>query len=291
MDGGRPDEATRARRVDAGSGAARGGALIQGDAPLDRQREPLPTRVRDTPPLPAVFDEIVANGLTRLGLVAAPAARSVIDGHIRLLIAWTSAINLTAIRDPADIAIRHVLDSLTALALVPDLATAPGVLDLGSGGGFPGLPIAAVAPATSVVLVEPVGKKARFLETVVAATDLGDRVSVAPTRAEALAGDPAHRDRWPVVTSRAVGSLADLVELAFPLLRVGGALVAWKRGDLGLELAAAHRAVTALGGGTLDLVDVTVPELAGHRLVVVRRSGPVPPGYPRDPSRRRRRPW
>jgi 16S rRNA (guanine527-N7)-methyltransferase len=265
--------------------------LIQGGAPLDRKREPLPTRVRDTPALPAAFDEIVGTGLVRLGLTATPAARARIDGHVRLLLAWTSAINLTAIRDPADIAVRHVLDSLSALAFVPGLTTAAGILDLGSGGGFPGLPIAAFVPSTAVALVEPVGKKARFLETVVAATAMGERVTVTQARAEALAGDPPHRDRWPVVTSRAVGSMADLVELAFPLLDAGGALVAWKRGALDLELRAAQRAIAALGGGTLDVADVAMPGLADHRLVIARRTGTVPPGFPRDPSLRRRRPW
>jgi 16S rRNA (guanine527-N7)-methyltransferase len=269
----------------------RGGALIQGGAPLDRQREPLPTHVRDTPPLPAAFDEVLDRGLDRLGLTATPEARSAIDGHVRLLIAWTSAINLTAIRHPADIALRHVLDSLAPLAAVPDISTTARILDLGSGGGFPGVPLAAFLPGTHVTLLEPVTKKARFLETVVVATGLGARVAVARARAEALAGDVADRGRWPTVTSRAVGSMAELVELAFPLLVDGGALVAWKRGSLDAELAAARRAMAQLGGGTLEVVAVALPDLAGHQLVVATRTGRVPPGFPRDPSVRRRRPW
>ena len=92
-----------------------------------------------------------------------------------------------------------------------------------------------------------------------------------------------------------MASTADLVELAFPLLDRGGALIAWKRGDLGLELAAARRAVHALGGGTIEVVPVraagALPALAGHALVVARPGGTVPIGYPRDPAVRRRRPW
>jgi 16S rRNA (guanine527-N7)-methyltransferase len=245
----------------------------------------------DTPALPADFDQVLQRGQRQLGLTASPDARSKIDGHVRLLAAWTTAINLTAIREPAEIALHHVLDSLTALAFVPGLAAVPRILDLGSGGGFPGLPIAALLPRTAVTLVEPVGKKARFLDVVVEATGLARRVTVVRARAEELAGRASDRGRWPIVTSRAVGSTADLVELAFPLLSDGGALVAWKRGDIDAELAAARRAIGGLGGGTLEVVDVTLPELAGHRLVVATSTGPVPARFPRDPALRRRRPW
>ena len=116
-------------------------------------------------------------------------------------------------------------------------------------------------------------------------------VEAAPVRAEALAADARHRGRWPAVTARAVAGLADLVELAVPLLEPGGALVAWKRGEIGEELAAADRALAALGGGAVEVHPVDVPGLAGHRLVVVTARGRVPTGYPRDPAARRRRPW
>jgi 16S rRNA (guanine527-N7)-methyltransferase len=85
--------------------------------------------------------------------------------------------------------------------------------------------------------------------------------------------------------------MADLVELVFPLLAAGGVLVAWKRGDIDLELKTARRAVDALGGGTLDVRNVPVADLAGHRLVIATRTGRVPNAFPRDPALRRRRPW
>jgi 16S rRNA G527 N7-methylase RsmG len=110
-------------------------------------------------------------------------------------------------------------------------------------------------------------------------------------RVEALAADARHRGRWPAVTARAVAALAELVELAFPLLVPGGILVAWKRGDLAAELAAAGRAVDALGGGHLEAHPVHVPGLEGHQLVVATPRGRVPAAYPRDPAARKRRPW
>lgn len=261
---------------------------------MDPQREPLPTRVQGTPNLPAAYEHALAVGLAGLGLAEDlgrdTASRVAIDGHVRLLLAWTRHINLTAIREPSAVATAHVLDSLSALSWLRERG-AKRVLDLGSGGGYPGIPLAAALPDASVTLIEPIAKKARFLRAVVEATGLADRVTVLATRAEALAAEPGQRGTWSVVTARAVASTADLVELAFPLLARGGALVAWKRGELSAELAAARRAVDALGGGTLELHDVTVAGLADHRLAIATRTGAVPDAYPRDPSARRRRPW
>lgn len=276
---------------------------------MDGEREPLPSRVHDTPELPADYHAALERGLAALGLDGLPpTSRDAIDGHMRLLLAWTAAINLTAIRDPVAAATAHVLDALTAVPVL----RARGIdrfLDLGSGGGIPGIPLAAALPATDALLVEPIGKKARFLATAVEATGLdrpaagsvgGARragaaragtVRVAATRAETLAGDPHHRGRWPAVTARAVAGLAELVELAVPLLDPGGVLVAWKRGDVTDEIRAAGRALTALGGGRIEEHAAGLDSLPGHRLIIVERGGAVPDAYPRDPAARKRRPW
>jgi len=144
------------------------------------------------------------------------------------------------------------------------------------------------------VLVESIRKKASFLETVVAATGLAETVDVAPVRAEDLAADPRHRERWPAVVARAVASLPDLVELSFPLLVRGGSLVAWKTGrDEGddEELAAGRRAVEGLGGGRIRIVDGVSPGRPDHRLIVATKRGTTGSTYPRQPAARARRPW
>jgi 16S rRNA (guanine527-N7)-methyltransferase len=257
---------------------------------VDRPREPLPTRVEATPDLPPAYDAALEAGLDALALTLTPAARAAIDGHARLLLAWTSAINLTAIREPAAVAVAHVVDSLTAVALMRERGISRFV-DLGSGGGYPGIPLAAIVPAERALLLEPIAKKASFLSTVAAATGLESTVEAAAVRAEALATDPRHRGRWPAVTARAVAGLAELVELAFPLLAPGGCLIAWKRGDIAGETAAADRAIAALGGGSIVVRPVDVAGLDGHRLVIAKARGRVPSAYPRDPGVRRRRPW
>jgi 16S rRNA (guanine527-N7)-methyltransferase len=257
---------------------------------VDRIREPLPTHVRDTPPLPDAYAVALDQGLAELGLTLEPAARAAIDGHVRLLLAWTAAINLTAIRDPVAVALGHVVDSLTALAVVRG-RTIDRFVDLGSGGGYPGLPIAAAMPARRALLLEPIAKKSRFLSVAIEATGLAGAVEAATVRAEALAADDRHRGRWPAVTARAVASLPELVELAFPLLARDGVLIAWKRGEIHAELAAARRAMIAMGGGELEVRPVDVTGLADHRLVLATASGRVPDQYPRDPGTRRRRPW
>jgi 16S rRNA (guanine527-N7)-methyltransferase len=257
---------------------------------VDSPREPLPTRVEDTPALPAAYHDAVDAGLVGLGFTLAPEVRAAIDGQVRLLLAWTNAINLTAIRDPGSVALAHVIDSLSAVPLLRDRGV-DRFIDLGSGGGYPGLPIAAALPAGRALLLEPIGKKARFLSTTVDAVGLSGTVEAAAVRAEALATDRRHRGRWPAVTVRAVAGLAELIELAVPLLEPGGVLVAWKRGDLAGEWAAAERALAAVGGTALETHAVAIAGLTDHRLVLATAGSPAPATYPRDPGLRRRRPW
>ncbi len=246
----------------------RGGSTARGGRPI-RDREPLPTRVRDLPALPDGYQRRLDAGLAELGLDLPSEARRAIDDHLRLLLAWTGAINLTAIRDPETAATAHVLDSLAAVGLIRELGS-PALLDLGSGGGYPGLPLAATVPADAV-LVDSIAKKARFLETAVAAVDLTGRVGVVRARAEELAGDPAHRGRWSLVTARAVADLGRLIELAWPLLRPGGSLLAWKRGDIAAETATGRAVLTRLGGGHIEVRPVRLERLADHVLVRVER--------------------
>jgi 16S rRNA (guanine527-N7)-methyltransferase len=275
-------------------------------------RDPLPTSVKGLDPLPEGYlatiragleaallggrsDAAGSTGAAEAGVaVAAESGLSAeqteaIGDHVRLLVAWNRAINLSGIREPELIAREHVLDSLTAVPLLR-WAGIDDFVDLGSGGGYPGIPLALALPASHALLVESIAKKARFLATVVDAVGIGDRVAVYDRRAESLAADPNHRGRWGAVVARAVADMADLAEVSLPLLRVGGLLVAWKRHPLDEELAAAEPALHQLRGRLVAVEGVTVPGLEDHVLAVVEKIAETPREFPRDPAARRRRP-
>jgi 16S rRNA (guanine527-N7)-methyltransferase len=263
---------------------------------------PLPESADELPALPAEFWRVVDAGLDAMALPVDEAARGAIDVHVRLLVAWNAAINLTALRDPEQIARNHVLDSLLA---VPVLAARNprSVLDLGSGGGFPGLPLAAAMPVERVGLVDSIGKKARFLavaaQAVRAAIDEPDapapHIDAIAERAEDLAQEADHREAWDLVVARAVGTVAEVAELGLPLTAIGGNVAMWKRdvgdGSLQAEMADAARVVQAAGGGPSRMVALAPASkigLVGHCLVVVTKVRPTPDRYPRPASERRR---
>ncbi len=261
---------------------------------MSQDREPLPSRVEDLPPLPPDALAALAKGLTLLRLdLPQPVVSGLVD-HLRLLLAWNQSINLSAIRT-ADAAVReHILDSLTAVPILRERGL-EAVLDLGSGGGYPGLPLALALPARRTLLVESVAKKAAFLSAAagVLATEAPPatgEIEVFNGRAEVLAGDRRHRERWPAVVARAIAALPELAEIALPLLAPGGVLVAWKRRPLDAELLAAGPAIELLGGSPPVILPVSLAGLEDHVLVVVEKVGPTPAGYPRDPAQRRRQP-
>ena len=180
----------------------------------------------------------------------------------------------------------HVADSLAALVLDP-VREARTVADLGTGAGFPGLPLAVALPRARVHLVESVGRKAAFLRRVVEAMGAGD-VEVVPARAEDWRAGLGGMD---VVCARAVAPLDVLVEYAAPLLREGGILVAWKGRRDAAEEAAGARAASVLGLEPVEVRRVEPwPEARDHHLHVVAKRAPTPPGFPRRAGLARKRP-
>lgn len=226
----------------------------------------LPPTERET--LDELARQLAAAALPEL----TPGETAAMTAHLRLLDAWNPAINLTRVSDSHERATRHLLDSLVAAPHIERmLSTGHGkIADLGSGGGFPGVPLAARLltrhDGLSLTLIESIGKKARFLEAVAAASGLAPRLRVAHTRAEELThGGGA---RFDLITARAVGPLSELIRLALPILTPTGTLLAWKRaGDgWGAELGTA---TSFIGSGAIDVIPVNVVALSGALLVRV----------------------
>ena len=198
--------------------------------------------------------------------------------------------SLTSVRDPAEAWRAHVADSATGLE-VGELAAAEAIADLGAGAGFPGLVLALALPGARVDLIESVGRKCEFMSAAITAAAVNNaRVLNARSEEHAVAGAEG-REAYGAVTARAVARLATLAELASPLLREGGVLVAWKGRRHAEEEAELERAVEASAMEPVRVLEVGKSAGYEHRhLHVLRKAGPTPENLPRRPGMAKKRP-
>jgi 16S rRNA (guanine527-N7)-methyltransferase len=196
------------------------------------------------------------------------------------LLEWNKKFNLTAIRDVEGIRSKHFLDSLTCLLAWRERPP-ERLIDIGTGAGFPGLPLKIMMPRLQVTLVESVGKKLDFCRHMVEVLGL-DNVTCLQARAEELGLSREHREKYDWAVARAVANLPVLAEYLLPLVRVGGGMLAQK-GETGpAEAHKADRAIHVLGGRIRQLIPVLLPGVTEERfLVVVDKVSATPPGYPR----------
>jgi 16S rRNA (guanine527-N7)-methyltransferase len=209
------------------------------------------------------------------------------ERYVELLLEANARVNLTRIVEPGAVARLHLLDALSAVPLLDELGPARA-LDLGSGGGVPGVVLAIARPAVAWTLVDSAGKKADALRGFVAGLGLTN-VSVVAERAEILGRDASHREQFDLVTARACAPLPVLAEYALPLVRLGGAVVAWKSVIGDAELAGGNAAAGQLGG-MLEVRDAGIGALGDHRFVVIRKVDTTPDRFPRRPGQAAKRP-
>lgn len=196
------------------------------------------------------------------------------------LLEWNQKFNLTAIRDVEGIRIRHFLDSLSCILVARELG-AKRLIDVGTGAGFPGIPLKILYPNLKLVLVESIGKKASFLEYAVNKLNLSD-TSVLQSRAEELGQSKQHREKYDVALARAVAHLPTLVEYLLPLIKIGGFMIAQKGASGPAELHQAQNAVKLLGGEVRVIKHLTLPTIVEDRyLIVIDKIVRTPDGYPR----------
>jgi 16S rRNA (guanine527-N7)-methyltransferase len=199
------------------------------------------------------------------------------------LIDWNQKFNLTAIRDAESIRTKHFLDSFSCVlawkAFPPNR-----LIDIGTGAGFPGVPLKIIYPNLKLTLVESVGKKAMFCQHIIRVLGL-EQVNVIQARAEDLGQNAEHREKYDWAVARAVANLNILSEYLLPLVKVGGMTLAQKGESGPAEAQSAEKAMDLLGGKLKQLIPVNLPSVVEDRyLVVVEKVAATPPKYPRKPG-------
>ena len=237
--------------------------------------------------------EKLIEGACKLGIAFNARQVKQFELYYQELIEWNRKINLTAITDYSSVQVKHFLDSLTiTLALPGEEAEKPdfNIVDIGTGAGFPGLPLKILFPQPRLVLIEPTTKKTAFLHHIIHKLEL-ENVEVLNSRAEEAAHLPPYREQFSLVLSRAVALLPALVELTLPFCQIGGRFVAQKKGELDQEIDEAEKAIATLGGKLDQVKKIELGEFDDVRyLVIIDKIYPTPGKYPRRPGLPRRRP-
>lgn len=212
--------------------------------------------------------------------------------YASLLLAWNQQMNLTAITDPEGITVKHFLDSLVFVPWLKQLYPSQKVLlaDLGTGAGFPGIPINILLPEIHVVLIDSLSKRINFLKAIIQELGL-TKIEAIHTRAEDIGRAPSYRGCFDVVTARAVAELPILLEYAIPLLKVGGRLIAAKGMDPDTEIKSAQKALSELNSELEIVQQYSLAEGADHRsLIIIKKKERTPEKYPRAAGKPKKNP-
>lgn len=202
------------------------------------------------------------------------------ETYYKLLAEWNKVMNLTGITEKSEVYEKHFLDSL-AIAKVTDLKQAESLIDVGTGAGFPGIPLKIVFPHLKVTLLDSLNKRVKFLNAVIEALHL-ENVETLHGRAEDYARKPEYREQYDFCVSRAVANLATLSEYCLPYVKVGGMFIPYKSGEIEEELEKSGKSVRILGGNVDNFEKFLLPGSdIGRSLIMIRKTGKTPKKYPR----------
>lgn len=234
------------------------------------------------------FSDLLSQLTSQFGLSLTRQQLDLFSRYRDLLLDWNARINLTSITSDEGIAEKHFLDSLAALDLL-DKSQALSLVDIGSGAGFPGLPLKFIYDHNELFLVESIKKKAEFLKYLIAAMNI-NKTAVSSERVEVLGQDQSRRGQFDIVLVRAVSALPVLVEYALPLLKIGSRAIFWKSQIPEEELAAGKKAVSLIGGVFETTKTYTLPASRENRqLIVVKKTKETPAKFPRRPGQPEKR--
>ena len=201
--------------------------------------------------------------------------------YMNLLIEWNEKMNLTAIIEPEEIILKHFIDSITILNKLEDNAK---IVDVGTGAGFPGIPLSIMNPTLKITLVDSLNKRLIFLQEVVNKLNLKN-IEIIHARAEEFGQNKKYRESFDFATSRAVANLATLSEYLIPLIKVNGKVISMKAADAHDEIKDAKKAIEILGGKIEKIDEFNLPQSdIGRTVITIKKEKQTPSKYPRKPG-------
>lgn len=224
------------------------------------------------------FIKILDEAAGKAGFNLTPLQLEQFDTYYRMLVETNKVMNLTALTEPQDVAVKHFVDSLMAYdTYFPGKVLA----DVGTGAGFPGIPLKIFCPSLKVVLIDSLAKRLNFLQNVIEALQL-QNIECVHLRAEDAGKNAVHREKYDIVTARAVARLSVLAEYCLPLVKTGGMFIALKGSKYKDEINDAAKALNILGGKLVSARQVELPGLDdGRAVVAIKKVKPSPKAYPR----------
>lgn len=202
--------------------------------------------------------------------------------YYELLIKWNEVMNLTAITEMNQVVTKHFIDSLSLIKIVDNLAsTGFSIIDIGTGAGFPGIPLKIAFPNIKITLLDSLNKRVRFLDEVIGKLNLED-IETVHGRAEDLGRDKKYRESFDLCVSRAVANLSTLIEYCLPFVKKDGLFISYKSGKIEEELSQAKTALKILGGEIMNTITFQLPRADGERcLIKIKKVRNTPNKYPR----------
>lgn len=225
------------------------------------------------------MDKILADACEKMGVSLDNSQICDFFKYMELLLLWNQKMNLTAITEPKEILLKHFADSVSLLPFV-DLKN-KSVVDVGTGAGFPGIPLKIAQPSFNITLIDSLNKRINFLQTVIDEISLSDAICV-HSRAEDAGQNISFREKFDVCVSRAVARLNILSEYCLPFVKEGGVFVSLKGPDINLEIEEAEKAIHILGGTIEKIEKINIPFTdINHTLIIIKKVRQTPFKYPR----------